>query len=239
MRSWLMVWVAAGMALRAFGAHPVTVAQLEQALVSSQSESDAQIASQLSGMQLTERLNSSELARLIVGLHGKKSTEALTVLGDMSAFLNPPPAEVPAEPAPDMARQREMMAKVVDDAVKMNHRLPNFFATRTTARFEDWPKELKTRDEAPARYIPPQVVDESSASSGIATQGRSKRADEPTQKAGIAGAGALFLRAVRSDSLDCARGREPRHFSVESLESGCAEGSGCLSLFRADGKIEL
>jgi hypothetical protein len=151
------------MALRAFGSQPVTVAQLEQVLISSQAESDAQIGYQLSDLQLTERLNSSTLARLIGGVHGKKSAQALTVLADMSAFLNPPPVDISDEPAPGIARQREIMAKVVDYAVLVNHRLPNFFATRTTARFEDWPKDLEIKDEVPAGYTPPRIVDVSIA----------------------------------------------------------------------------
>jgi hypothetical protein len=53
------------------------------------------------------------------------------------------------------------MAKVVDYVAKTNHRLPNFFATRTTTRFEDWPKDLEIKDEVPARDIPPRMVDKS------------------------------------------------------------------------------
>ncbi len=163
MRSWLLVLIAAGMALRAFGAQPVTVAELEQALVLSHAESDARTASQLSGMQLTERLTSSTLARLRDGLHGEKSANALAILADMSAFLNPPATEIPPESAPDLGSQKQIMAKPVDYVLEMNHRLPNFLATRTTTRFEDWPKELRIKNEVPARYTPPKLVDRSSA----------------------------------------------------------------------------
>jgi hypothetical protein len=73
---------------------------LKQALAESHAESDAQAASRLSELQLTERLNSSDLAELIGTLHGEKSTRALIVLADMAAFLDPAPAEKLLNPLP-------------------------------------------------------------------------------------------------------------------------------------------
>ena len=52
-RTWVLLWLAAETTWPVFGAQPVTVEQLEQALAS-HAESDAQTASQLSEMQITK-----------------------------------------------------------------------------------------------------------------------------------------------------------------------------------------
>jgi hypothetical protein len=211
MRRRLMIGLAAGMAMRAFCAEPVTVAQLEQVLVVSHAASDAQMATRLSEMQLTERLDSATLARLIDGLHGEKSTQALTVVADMSAFLAAPAAEIPAEANPDAGRQRQIMAKAVDYVMRMNHLLPNFFATRKTTRFEDWPKDLFVKDEVPARHISPRMVDVSSATVRYregkeevsATAGRHKKAEASGQ--GLFSYG-LFGPILSTVLVDASRG---------------------------------
>lgn len=161
MRTWVLLLLVAGMTWPVFGAQPVTVAKLKEALAAAHAESDERVAFLLSDLQLTERLSSPALAELIGSLHGAKSTQALIVLADLSAFLNAPAADIPADAAPDEARQRQIMAIVVDYVARMNRRLPDFFATRTTTRFEDWPKELEIENMVPSRYIPPQMVDAS------------------------------------------------------------------------------
>jgi len=57
----VIVWLIAMLTLPAFGAQTVTVQQLRERLASSRAESDDELASQLSDMQLTERLSSSQL----------------------------------------------------------------------------------------------------------------------------------------------------------------------------------
>jgi len=154
----VIVWLIAMLTLPAFGAQTVTVQQLRERLASSRAESDDELASQLSDMQLTERLSSSQLVRLKAGLHGDKSRAALVALADMSTFLDLPHDENPPEVAPDEPRQRQIAAMVVEYAVKLNHQLPNFFATRTTTRFEDWPLGLEIKGMVPGKYIPPRMV---------------------------------------------------------------------------------
>ena len=150
--------LAALVSLPAAAARPVTVAVLEQELSARRNVSDEALAAILSEMALTERFPSDHLHRILSGLPGDRSREALTVLADMSTFLDPAADEIPSTLPPDETTQREVMARVVDYVAKMNHKLPNFFATRTTTRFEDWPKGLPTGTEVAARDIPPQLV---------------------------------------------------------------------------------
>lgn len=112
----------------------------------------------LSEMKLSERFPGAELPGLLANLPGDKSREALRVLADMSAFLDPPTARIPSTPAPDAERQREIMARVVDYVARTNHKLPDFFATRTTTRFEDRPEDLPEGSRIPAKYTLPQFA---------------------------------------------------------------------------------
>jgi VWFA-related protein len=92
---------------------PVTVNQLEEALVASHGKSDTRLARQLSGLMLTERLSAARLARWQEKMPGPESRRALVVLADLSSFLSLPPAEIPAVSPPDLPAQRELMASVV------------------------------------------------------------------------------------------------------------------------------
>jgi VWFA-related protein len=139
MRTLMVLVTLVGMAMPASAAKHVTVEQLKQTLAAEQGQSDADMAHQLSDLELTERLNTSALSRLQAGMPGEKSRQALTVLADMSAFLGPPAAEIPAEPAPDTAAQRKILSLTVNYVTQTIHQLPNFFATRVTNSFEDTP----------------------------------------------------------------------------------------------------
>ncbi len=119
----------------------VSVAELEQALKPIAASPDADAAHQLAALVLTERFSASRLAALKPGLPGPKARAALVALADASAFLNLPLAEVPADPAPDIAAQRRIVALAVDYLGKTIARLPNFFATRVTSRYEDAPQK--------------------------------------------------------------------------------------------------
>jgi VWFA-related protein len=72
---------------------PVTVDQLDQLLRNEQSTPDADLAHQLSTVELTERADTAQIASWTAQLRGKKSREALVALADASAFLDPPPAD--------------------------------------------------------------------------------------------------------------------------------------------------
>ena len=140
MRKWLLCIILAGFALPAGAANRVTVEQLQQLLAAANAKPDAELAQQLSGLELSERLSSASLSHLRAALPGESSRQALVALADASAFLDPPAAEIPSRPVPDVAEQRHMLALTVAYVVKTIPLLPNFFATRTTNRFEDTPQ---------------------------------------------------------------------------------------------------
>jgi VWFA-related protein len=121
----------------------VSVDQLEQLLVAAERKPDAKLAQQLSELELSERLSGPRFGRLEAALPGRNSRQALVVLADMSAFLNPPAAEIPQTAVPSLAAQSQWMGLTVQYAEKMISRLPNFFATRDTIRFEDNPQTYR------------------------------------------------------------------------------------------------
>jgi hypothetical protein len=117
----------------------ITVEQLEQVLSAAQGKRDAQVAQELYGLVLTERLSTIRLSHWDGQLPGRQSRRALVALADESAFLDLPAAETPVTAAPDLEVQHHMMALTVEYITKAVHQLPNFFATRTTTSFEDEP----------------------------------------------------------------------------------------------------
>jgi VWFA-related protein len=119
------------------GTRRVTVAQLEELLNTLHGASDGEAARQLSALELTESLSASKLASWTAAFHGKKTQQALTVLADKSAFVLPPFAEIPAVAPPDAVAQQRMIALVGDYLRDTLPKLPNYFADRTTVRYEE------------------------------------------------------------------------------------------------------
>jgi hypothetical protein len=76
----LAIWVLLGsIALQASAsAVRVNVEQIEQTLIANQGKSDAQIAEELSGLELTQRLSEVRLAHLTASLPGPRSRKKLT-----------------------------------------------------------------------------------------------------------------------------------------------------------------
>jgi VWFA-related protein len=160
MRKFAFVFLFACIALPAIAAKRIIVDQLEQVLSAAHGRPDADIARQLSDLELTERLNPVKAAQWITALPGEDSRHALIALADASAFLDPPASEIPARPVPDLNEQRRMLGLTVAYVSKTIPRLPNFFATRETARFEDTP-QLQKGDF----FIPYQPIHRIGASS--------------------------------------------------------------------------
>ncbi len=76
----------------------VTVAQLAQTLTADVGahKPDAEMARQIAGIELSERLTETTLARLVATLHaGPQAALALQLLADQSVFLDPPASELP------------------------------------------------------------------------------------------------------------------------------------------------
>jgi hypothetical protein len=129
----------------------VTVAQLEQALAAAHGHPDAQVAQQLSGLELTERLSPARLVRLEEDLPDSQARHALEVLSDTAVFLDLPAADIPSTPPPSHAQQTALMALTREYVLKTITKLPNFFATRETTRFEGTPEPSPANPHA-ARY---------------------------------------------------------------------------------------
>lgn len=119
----------------------VTIEQLTAWLSADEGKPDADIAKELSAAQLSERLPSARFARLSAALPGDKSRQALAILADSAALLDPPQSEILPDPTPDAATLRKMMVAIVGYVNNNLHQLPNFVATRSTNAFEDRPAE--------------------------------------------------------------------------------------------------
>jgi VWFA-related protein len=119
-----------------FPARRVSVHELQEILDKANDEQDGELAKQLTGLGLSERLNSSLLSLWKNRLRGKKSIAALVALADESAFLDPPAAEILSDPAPDLETQRQMISRTVKYLKEVIPKLPDFFAIRTTTEYE-------------------------------------------------------------------------------------------------------
>ena len=121
-------------------ARHVTVEQLEHLLKGFHGKSDRDLAHLLSRLELTERLSETKLSSWMADTRGAKSSESLVALADASAFLAPPAAEIPVNAPPNASEQREMVSLADAYLNEAIPKLPNFFATRTTVRFEETPQ---------------------------------------------------------------------------------------------------
>jgi hypothetical protein len=135
MRSFLSILILSLACLKAWAAGPITTEELKSLLASAHGESDENVAREMENLELTERLNSAQLQRLLAGLPGDRSREALLVLADASAFRDTPESEIALMDAPDLARQRQMISLAVNYVKKTRNDLPNFYATRVTTTF--------------------------------------------------------------------------------------------------------
>lgn len=189
MKKPIILLLLAGMALPAFAATEatttkVTVAQLQQALAAAQGKPDAEVAQQVAGMELTEQLSAAGFARLNAALPGEKARQALMILADSAAFLNPPDAEIPVKPTPDPAVLRQMLTGIVNYVNTTARQLPNFIAMRTTTGFEDRPQEdiQEATDMVSLSYLPLHFVGKSSVA--VTYRDRQEVIDEKAVKRG-------------------------------------------------------
>jgi len=124
-------------AVTAFVGKPITVAELVALVNEDAKKHDGTVAKELYELRLTERLASSSLEPLEALLPGAKSRQALVALADASAFLSLPAGEILTRSTPDLTEQRRIVSLAIDYLRKIIPRLPNFYAARTTNRFED------------------------------------------------------------------------------------------------------
>ena len=150
---WVLILLLSAVSARA--ATPVTIQQLQQILAAASSQTDNKLNKQLQYLELTERVSPALRARWEAELPGPASRQTFRVLADLSAFLNPPAAELPAMGRPSLDEQRAIIARSAAFAKKTIARLPDFYAARETMRFENTP--------GPSRNpTPMQLIDTSS-----------------------------------------------------------------------------
>ncbi len=140
MRKPILLALAVLLVVPAGAARRVTVAQLAETLAAAtaQHRSDEEIARQVGSVELSERLTASTLDQFAARLPLQPRTAlALQLLADQSSFLDPPASELPATAPPDEVTQRQMLAAARSYAVETWGRLPNFFVSRVTTRFDD------------------------------------------------------------------------------------------------------
>jgi VWFA-related protein len=121
-------------------ARRVSVAELEHMLETA-GKKDNEVAEELSGMELTERISSTRLSSWKARLPGDRSRAALVALADQSVFLALPAAEIPAITTPEPAARKQMLSRTLDYLSKTILQLPDFFATRTTVQYDEPPQK--------------------------------------------------------------------------------------------------
>ena len=188
-----------------------SLVQLEQAISASQGKPDADLALQLAGFELTERLSTDSLTRLSTTLPGEKSRQSLRLLADHSAFLDPPQTEIVPDAVPDPAATRQMLVKMVNYVNTTMRRLPNFLATRNTTGYADRPQEdvLGATGITTYSYQPLHEVGRSSATvtyrdhKEFLEGSGDKSAKHGSQAAGLVTAGEFgpILSTVLADAL--------------------------------------
>ena len=146
MRRLILLVALAAWAHRAGAGTRITVAQLDQALTAAIAahKPDAEIARQIASLEISERLTEASLNRLNIRLaQDALAAQALALLADRSAFLDPPVAELPGTAAPDGAARQRMLDAARNYVAQTLPRLPDFLATRTIKRYDDSPRALK------------------------------------------------------------------------------------------------
>jgi hypothetical protein len=142
---WLLVLIAA-LPIAGRAAKRLTVAQLTQTLSADVGahKPDAEVARQIAGMELSERVTEATLARLTATLSADpQAALALQLLADQSVFLDPPAGELPSTPAPDEPTRQRVLDAARSYVAQTLPRLPNLLATETTNRYDDSPQEAK------------------------------------------------------------------------------------------------
>jgi hypothetical protein len=129
-------WSPSGEWVEGSAQQSVAVDDVQRMLAEDKGKPDAKVARQLSGLALTEKMSSAKLESLEQSAPGPKSRQALLALADASVFLSPAAADVLSQTRPNSDEQRRMLAMTVDYVGKTLPKLPNFYATRTTVRFE-------------------------------------------------------------------------------------------------------
>jgi hypothetical protein len=142
---------------------PVTITQLNHVLAAAHGKRDKDLARELSGLELTDRMSPAQLSARSAEVKGVRSRQALIAMADASAFLSPPVTDIPADLPPDSATQQRILSLAVDYLGKTIPKLPNLFATRTTLRYEEEPEHYDQTGHKRIGYEPMHLTDNSKA----------------------------------------------------------------------------
>lgn len=103
-----------------------------------QLDEDVAEAPRIAKLELTERLTALRLNRILTKYEfGPESARALQLLADRSALMDPPASELPPTPAPDAETQKRILEQARRYVFQVLLHLPNFFAIRTTAHYDN------------------------------------------------------------------------------------------------------
>jgi hypothetical protein len=134
---WILLLLVAGAPLSF--AKKVTVQELKDTLARLHQSytSDEDVANRLKDLELSEELTVSVRNSLTQYLPGPLTVAQVDILQGRSSTLAPPPADLPADAAPDAATQRDILAKAKDYVQKNNMQNPHLTATKTITRYQD------------------------------------------------------------------------------------------------------
>jgi hypothetical protein len=120
-------------------AKKITVAELKDMLATmhTQKKSDADVATALKQIQLTEQLDRATMNNFADEVPGTLSNEQIYVLEARSAMLPPAAAAIPTTAPLDAAAQQALLTKAGTYASGTWGQLPALTATKTTLRFQD------------------------------------------------------------------------------------------------------
>jgi VWFA-related protein len=118
----------------------VTVDQLGQLLSAAQGDREEEVVGQLSNVEVTERISVAGLGSWTAKLHGKTARQMLVGIADASEFLDPPASEILSDAPPDETTQRRMITLAVGYVHSTMSKLPNYYARRIVARYEETPQ---------------------------------------------------------------------------------------------------
>jgi VWFA-related protein len=188
-RTLLLYAIALTLAASAAAAERVSVAQLEGILANATGKPDNQLATRLSGLQLTERFSSARLDHWEATLPGLRSQRALAGLADRSAFLNPPADETPLASAPNFGEQRRIMGLTANYVSRMIPQLPRFYASRIVTHFEDSPEASRNGSWNETESLHPARISRSVVSyhdgNEVTEPGAYQVKDSPTVETGL------------------------------------------------------
>ena len=148
MRRLILIGLIALIVLPAGATRRVTVAQLEQILANAAAHhSDEDVVRLFGDLELTERYTNDQRRHLVEKLRlGPRTTVALQLLADESAFLELPRAELPNTPAPDAATEQHFLNAARRYVIQILPHLPNIIATRSTFHFDNSAQTVKVNE---------------------------------------------------------------------------------------------